>query len=71
MRKTYKVELDCPTCAQKLEDCVNQTDGVVKCSVNLMTQKLVVQSEGRDPQEIIEEIAKKMKKIDDDVVIDF
>ncbi len=71
MRKTYKVELDCPTCAQKLENCVKQTDGVVKCSVNLMTQKLVIQSEGRDPQEIIEEIAKKMKKIDDDVVIDF
>lgn len=71
MRKTYKVEVDCPTCAQKLENCAANTEGVVKCSVNLMTQKLVIQCEGRDPQDIIEEIAKKMKKIDDDVVIDF
>ncbi len=71
MRKKYREELDCQACDKKLENCVKQTDGVVKCSVNLMTQKLVIQSEGRDPQEIIEEIAKKMKKIDDDVVIDF
>lgn len=71
MRKTYKIEVDCPTCATKLENCAQNTTGVTKCTVNLMTQKLMIQSEGRDPQEIIEEIAKKMKKIDDDVVIEF
>lgn len=69
MRKTYKIEVDCPTCAQKLEDCAATTKGVDNCSVNLMTQKLVLSSASRDLGEIVEEIARKMQKIDDDVVI--
>lgn len=69
MRKSYKIEVDCPTCAQKLEDCANSTKGVDSCSVNLMTQKLTISSASRDPKEIVEEIAGRMQKIDDDVVI--
>ncbi len=51
MRKTYKIEVDCPTCAAKLQDTASKVDGVESCTVN--------------------QIARKMKKIDDDVVIYF
>lgn len=71
MRKTYKIEVDCPTCAQKLEDCAVATAGVEKATVNLMTQKLAIQAEKEEQDRIIREIADKMKKIDDDVVIYF
>ncbi|MBF0580314.1 cation transporter [Erysipelotrichaceae bacterium RD49] len=71
MKKTYKIEVDCPTCAQKLETCANSIDGVEKAAVNLMTQKLAINAEKEDQDRIIHEIADKMKKIDDEVVIYF
>lgn len=69
MRKTYKIEVDCPTCAAKLEECVKKTDGVENCSVNLMTQKLTVVADADKQEAIINDVIKRMKKIDDDVVI--
>lgn len=69
MKKTYKIEVDCPVCAQKLEDCVSKIAGVESCSVNLMTQRLSVYAEKEEQSRIIEEAIEKMKKIDDDVVI--
>lgn len=71
MKKTYKIEVDCPTCAAKLQDCAAKTEGVENCSVNLMTQKLVIEAPAESQKDIIESIAKKMKKIDDDIVIYF
>lgn len=69
MRKTYRIEVDCPNCAAKLENCVRETEGVESCSVNLMTQKLVVTAEENRQKDIIDSVISKMKKIDDDVVI--
>ncbi|WP_289219761.1 cation transporter [Ileibacterium valens] len=69
MRKIFKVEVDCPTCAAKLEDCVSKINGVDSCSVNLMTQKLIVNAEAGRHAEIIDMAIEQMKKIDDDVVI--
>lgn len=69
MKKTYKIEVDCPVCAGKLEKCALATEGVESCSVNVMTQKLVIDAEADAQDKIIHEIAEKMKKIDDDIVI--
>lgn len=71
MKKTYKIEVDCPTCAAKLEKCAKEQNGVEKCTVNLMTQKMAIEAPAELQKEIIESIADKMKKIDDDVVIYF
>lgn len=69
MKKTYRIEVDCPTCAEKLEQCAAAESGVDSCSVNPMTQKLVIDAPADQHAEIIEAIARKMKSIDDDVVI--
>lgn len=69
MKKTYRIEVDCPNCAAKLENCVKGIDGVESCSVNLMTQKLVVNAAAEKQKEIISNAIDQMKKIDDDVVI--
>ena len=71
MRKTYKIEVDCPTCAAKLQDTASKVDGVESCTVNLMTQKMAINAEEDQQERIIQKIARKMKKIDDDVVIYF
>ncbi len=69
MRKVYKIEVDCPTCAAKLEECACKLDGVESCNVNLMTQKMTIVADEQAHPAIIKTLQTKMKKIDDDVVI--
>ena len=35
MKKTYKIEVDCANCAQKMEDAANTVSGVEKATVSL------------------------------------
>ena len=39
MKKTYKIEVDCANCAQKMEDAANTVSGVEKATVSFMTQR--------------------------------
>ena len=42
MKKTYKIEVDCANCANKMEQAAQKTDGVKDAVVNFMTQKMNV-----------------------------
>ena len=49
MKKSYKIEVDCANCAQKMEDAANTVTGVAKATVSFMTQKMNVEfDEGAD-----------------------
>lgn len=69
MKKTYKIEVDCPVCAQKMEDCISKIDGVEGCSVNFITQKLSISAPKEKQKEILDEAVIRLKKVDDDIVI--
>ena len=45
MKKTYKIEVDCANCANKMEQAAQKTDGVKDAVVNFMTQKMNVEFE--------------------------
>ena len=34
MKKSYKIEVDCPNCALKMEEAAKQVEGVKDASVN-------------------------------------
>ena len=36
MKKTYKIDVDCANCANKMEDAAKATAGVKNCTVNFM-----------------------------------
>ena len=38
MKKTYKIEVDCANCAQKMEDAANTVAGVAQATVSFMTE---------------------------------
>ena len=40
MKKTYKIEVDCANCANKMEDAAKNTAGVKDATVNFMTLKM-------------------------------
>ena len=72
MKKTYKIDVDCANCANKMEVAANKTDGVKEATVNFMTLKMKVEFEDdADPQTVMEEVLKNCKKVEDDCEIFF
>ena len=72
MRKNYKIEVDCANCANKMEEAARKTPGVQEVTVNFMTQKMIVDfEEGKDPKEVMKEVLKNCKKVEDDCEIYF
>ena len=45
MKKTYKIDVDCANCANKMEDAAKKTAGVKDATVNFMTLKMSVEFE--------------------------
>ena len=45
MKKSYKIDVDCANCANKMEAAAQKTDGVKNASVNFMMLKMNVEFE--------------------------
>ncbi len=72
MKKSYKIEVDCANCANKMEEAANKTQGVKNAVVNFMTLKMNVEfEEGRDPKAVMQEVLKNCKRVEDDCQIYF
>ena len=70
MKKTYKIEVDCANCANKMEQAAKETAGVKEATVNFMTLKMSVESEeGSEPKQVMQEVLKNCKKVEDDCEI--
>ena len=70
MKKTYKIDVDCANCANKMEEAANKTAGVKNAVVNFMTLKMNVEfEEGAAPMEVMQEVLKNCKKVEDDCEI--
>lgn len=53
MKKTYKIDVDCANCANKMEDAAKNTAGVKDATVNFMALKMIVEfEEGQDPKAV-------------------
>ena len=70
MKKTYKIEVDCANCANKMEEAAKRTAGVKDATVNFMMLKMNVEFEdGQDPKAVMKEVLKNCKKVEDDCEI--
>ena len=70
MKKTYKIEVDCANCANKMEEATKKTEGVKNAVVNFMTLKMNVEfEEGVDEKAVMQEVLKNCKKVEDDCEI--
>lgn len=70
MKKTYKIEVDCANCANKMEEAAKKTPGVKEATVNFMTLKMIVEfEEGQDVKAVMQEVRKNCKKVEDDCEI--
>lgn len=72
MKKTYKIDVDCPNCANKMEEAAKKTTGVKNATVNFMALKMIVEfEEGTDTNTVMNEVLKNCKKVESDCEIFF
>ena len=72
MKKSYKIEVDCANCANKMEQAANATPGVKNAVVNFMTLKMSVEfEEGADPKAVMPVVLSNCRKVEDDCEIFF
>ena len=70
MKKTYKIDVDCANCANKMEEAAKKTAGVKDATVNFMALKILVEfEEGQDPKTVMKEVLKNCRKVEDDCEI--
>ena len=70
MKKTYKIDVDCANCANKMEQAAKKTAGVKDATVNCMALKMKVEFEdGADPAVVMPEVLKNCKKVEDECEI--
>jgi len=70
MKKTYKIDVDCANCANKMEDAAKNTAGVKEATVNFMALKMIVEfEEGADAKAVMKDVLKNCKKVEDDCEI--
>jgi len=70
MKKTYKIDVDCANCANKMEEAAKQTPGVKNATVNFMMLKMIVEfDEGADVKATMEQVLANCKKVEDDCEI--
>lgn len=65
MKKTFSLEeLDCANCAAKMEEAIRKIDGVTYVSVSFMAQKLILECEEAQLEDILRQAQKEIRKID-------
>ena len=70
MKKTYKIDVDCANCANKMEQAAKNTEGVKDATVNFMMLKMIVEfEEGADPKKVMKDVQKNCRVVEDDCEI--
>ena len=70
MKKSYKIDVDCANCANKMETAAKKTEGVRDAVVNFMTLKMTVEfEEGADAKAVMQNVLKNCKKVESDCEI--
>ncbi len=67
MNKTYKIEVDCANCAEKMQEAAKKTEGVADATLSFMTQKMKVEFvDGADEKAVMKQVVKACKKVEPD-----
>jgi len=69
MKKTFKFEIDCANCAQKVEDAANKIEGVISCSVNYIGERLTLEAEDDEFDKVLAKVKKAAKRVEPDCEI--
>ena len=70
MKSKFKIEgLDCANCANELERKIGKIEGIENVSINFLMQKMEIEYNEQDREEILQKVRKVIKKEEPDVNI--
>ncbi len=70
MKKSYKIDVDCANCANKMEEAAKKTEGVKDATVNFMMLKMNVEfDENANIKSVMKDVLKNCKRVEDDCEI--
>ncbi len=70
MKKTFELEdLDCANCAMKMQEAIEKIPGVISCSVNFMTQKMILEADDDEFDKILKQAVKAIAKVEPDCTV--
>ncbi len=70
MKKKFKLQdLDCANCAAKMEEAIKKLPGVHSATVSFMTQKLTIDAEDAQFDEIMKQVAAACARVEPDCKI--
>ena len=70
MKKTFKlIDLDCANCAAKMEDAIKKLPGVTGATVSFLTQKMTIDADSAQFDDIMKQVVKTCKKVEPDCEI--
>lgn len=70
MKKQFKMsDLDCASCAAKMEDAIRKIDGVHDVTVNFLRQKLTLDADDDRFEDILDEAVRLCRRVEPDCVI--
>ncbi len=71
MKSNFKIEgLDCANCALELERAIGKIEGVKQVNINFMMQRMSLEYDENNKEEIIKKVKKVIKKEEPDVEIE-
>ena len=67
MKKVIAMQdLDCANCAAKMEQAIRKIEGVQSCSINFMLQRMTLELNDANSEEIIKQVKAAVKKVEPD-----
>ena len=71
MISKFKIKgLDCANCAAELERTIQKIENVESCNINFLTEKMEIEHNEINKEEILEKVKKVIKKEEPDVTIE-
>ena len=70
MKYNFKISgLDCANCAAELESGIQKVEGVENATISFMTEKLVIECDENEKEEVMKKVQKLIKKEEPDCTI--
>ena len=71
MKSTYKIKgIDCANCAAQLENAINKVEGVQKASISFMAERMIIEYDEQNEEEIMKKIKKVIKREEPDAILE-
>lgn len=71
MKSTFKIKgIDCANCAAQLENTISKIKGVQNVSISFMAERMVIEYEEQNKEEIMNKIKKVIKREEPDATLE-